>query len=56
MNLKEAFEIVLDLAGGNVLSDKDVAGDECLRDEQERQEEAIELVRQHVENLGCKST
>jgi hypothetical protein len=49
MTLKEAFEIVLSLANDNVLDDSIVANDEDLKEEQEHQNEAVELVQQYFE-------
>jgi hypothetical protein len=43
MLLKEAFEIVLCLANDNVIDDPE------LKDEQDRQNEAIEIVQQFYE-------
>ena len=44
MILKEALEIVLELASQSVLTDEDVAGSDVLQDEQARQNKAVETV------------
>jgi hypothetical protein len=46
MNLKQAFGMVLELAEDNILSDFQVGQDfEMLKEEQENQTEACEIVR-----------
>ncbi len=50
MTLKRAYEIVLELAQENVLTDEHVYGDEGLQQEQREQVEAIDRVEEMGEN------
>lgn len=51
MKLKQAMRIVLNLAENNALDIKDVDGDKRLKQEAERQQEAIEIMEAYLETM-----
>ena len=50
MTTDDAFEIVLDLARQNILTDKDARGDEALVQAQDRQIHACDMVEDFFVN------
>jgi len=56
MTLEEAADIVLQLAQENVLSDDDVMNDPDLQEQQERQQDAVNVVHDHFVNTVWDGT
>lgn len=52
MNEREALEIVISLAYGNALSERDCRTDANLDDDRKRQEKALDVVEDIIANLG----
>jgi hypothetical protein len=49
MEIKDAVLIVLELARQNALTDRDAAGDDALTAEQQRQQQALDMVTRWTE-------
>lgn len=50
MSTEDAFEIIYELAKGNILTDKDVRGEEELKEEQKKQRLALDVVHDFLIN------